>query len=180
MSELTNAYGSSADENAAYVASLLALLGDRDPLAVMAELLPALDELCRGLSPAQLRRPEREGKWSIVQVAAHLADSEIVLGYRYRMMLAQSGSTILGYDQDAWARELRYDQADLDESRAQIAALRTANLRLLRSAQGERLERYGLHSERGRETLGHMLKMVGGHDLLHRRQIARIRAAIGA
>lgn len=180
MSELTNAYGSSAEQNAAYVSSLLALLGDRDPLAVLAELPQALDELCRGLSPAQLRRPEREGKWSIIQVVAHLADVEIVLGFRYRMIIAQSGSKILGYDQDAWARELHYDQADLDEARAQIAVLRAANLRLLRSAHGDQLERYGQHDERGRETLGRMIKMTGGHDLLHRRQIARIRAAIEA
>ncbi len=180
MSATSNRFGSSAEENAAYVASLLALVGDREPLSVQAELLPALDELCRGLSPAQLRQPEREGKWSIAQVIAHLADAEMVSGYRYRTVLAHPGAAIHGYDQDAWARELRYDQADLDLARAQLAALREANLHLLRSLDPEHLERFGLHSERGRESVGHLIHLVAGHDLIHRRQIARVRAAIGA
>jgi hypothetical protein len=38
--------------------------------------------------------------------------------------------------------------------------------------------RVGVHSERGEESIGHMMKMYGGHDILHRRQLERIRRAV--
>lgn len=52
------------------------------------------------------------------------------------------------------------------------------NLRLLERAAPEDLERVGVHAERGEESLGHLRRLYAGHDLLHRRQIDRILAAV--
>jgi hypothetical protein len=62
----------------------------------------------------------------------------------------------------------------LAESRAQLRNLRTANLRVLRRLGAAEMERVGMHSERGPESLGHLIKLMGGHDLVHRRQIDRV------
>ena len=59
---------------------------------------------------------------------------------------------------------------------AQLGALRTANLRLYRSLGADQRKRAGLHSERGPESVEHILRMIGAHDLVHRRQIERILA----
>jgi hypothetical protein len=162
-----------------YVRNLLALLGDRDPLAVLAEMPEAIEVAVRGLDDARLRRPEKPGKWSVLEVVAHLADSEIVLGWRFRHMLGDREPQISGYDQDAWAERFHYRDADLDTALALFRAVRASNLRLLRAASPADLERVGNHAERGRESVGQLLELVAAHDLVHRRQIDRIKSAIG-
>ncbi len=180
MSEFSNPVGESGSAADAYVAALLALVGDRDPLEVQEELPQVLHQLTAGLDDAALRQPEKPGKWSVMAVVQHLADSELVSGYRIRMILSEPAPRIQAYDQDLWARELRYDRAGLPEALEVIRVLRGANLRLLRAQDDARLDRFGLHAERGQETLRRLVRMIAGHDLAHRRQIQRIRDAIGA
>jgi uncharacterized damage-inducible protein DinB len=172
---------SEAKENAdRYVQSLLDLLGGRDPLTTMPELPGAVAALVAGLDDAQLRRPEKQDKWSVIEVVQHLADTEIVWGYRVRKTLADPGTAIAGYDQDAWARSLHYGAANLETALAQLRALRAANLALLTSLTAEEWDRAGIHSERGPESVRQIARLVGGHDFVHRNQIARIKRAIGA
>jgi hypothetical protein len=163
-----------------YIQMLLDTLAGRDPLVTMPELPRAIEALVAGLDDAALRRPEKPGKWSVIQVVQHLADSEIVWGYRARKVLAAPGATIAGYDQDAWSATLRYDAANLEIALAQLRAMRAANLALLGSLTDEEWERAGMHSERGPESVRQMSRLIGGHDFVHRNQIARIKLAIGA
>jgi hypothetical protein len=158
----------------AYVRALLEILGERDPLEVLAELDAWLDRRFAGVPEAALRRPEAPGKWSAKDVVQHLADSELVLGFRMRMILTEDRPLLQGYDQDKWATTLGYADVPLAEARAQLRALRTANLRVLRRLGPAELGRAGMHSERGPESLGHLIKLMGGHDLVHRRQIDRV------
>jgi hypothetical protein len=161
-----------------YVADLLGLLGDRDPFAVQEEMVAAVTALTQGLPDAALRRPEAPGKWSIIEVVKHLADTEIVYGFRVRMILAMEEPAIQGYDQDLWARALRYRESDLADTLAQLALLRRINMKLARSLGAAELDRVGLHSERGPESVRRIIQLLAGHDLVHRRQIERIRARV--
>jgi hypothetical protein len=178
MATFSNPAGGAGAAAQQYVHALLDVLADRDPLAVMDELVPWLDARTRGLDDPRLRRPEQPGKWSVMEVIHHLADSELVNGYRVRMILTQDNPPIQGYDQDAWARELGYRAAPLPAVMAQLASLRAANLRLYRSLPAAQLARTGLHSERGPESVGHLIRLLGAHDLVHRRQIDRILAGV--
>ena len=170
----SNPAGGAAASAAAYVRALLEVLGERDPLLVLAELDGWLDRRLSGVSEAALRRAEAPGKWSAADVVQHLADSELVLGFRLRMILTEDRPAIQGYDQDKWAGTLRYPDVPLAEARAQLSALRAANLRVLRRLGPADWERVGLHSERGPESVGHLTKLMGAHDMVHRRQIDRI------
>ena len=173
----SNPFGDDRRSQSAYVQALLALLGERDPFDVHAELIGWLERRLRGVPDAALRRPEAPGKWSAIEVVQHLADAEIVSGFRTRMMLGQDDPPITGYDQDAWARRMRYADADPAIAMAQLGALRTANLRLWRSLHSAQLARVGQHSERGPESVGQLLRLIAAHDLVHRRQLERILAA---
>jgi hypothetical protein len=172
----SNPAGNAAAAAGPYVRALLDLLGSRDPLEVMAELMAWLDRRLQGVPEAALRKPEAPGKWSVIQVVQHLADSDLVAGYRIRMVVAEDRPPLQGYNQDTWARKFYYDQADLSDAMGQLRALRSANLRLWGRLGPEQLERVGLHSERGPESAGHILRLMGAHDLVHRRQIDRILA----
>jgi hypothetical protein len=165
---------------APYIASLLTVLGDRDPFAVMEEQADALAAIGAGVPDPLLRRPEAPGKWSMIEVMQHLADTELVYGYRVRTTLATPGAPIIGYDQDVWARTLRYRDATFAEAMEQMRILRRINLRLLKSLSEEELDRFGMHSERGRESVRQVIRLTGGHDLVHRRQLERIKKTVSA
>lgn len=178
MSVFTNpASGAKADADA-YIRAVLELLGDRDPLAVLTETPGEVARLVRDLDPDALTRPEAEGKWSMAQVVQHLADSEVVWGWRMRRVLAEDRPSLVGYDQDLWASRLGYAHAHLDRAQALFAALRDVHLAMLGAASEEDLARVGVHVERGEESVAHMMKLYAGHDLVHRRQLARIREAV--
>jgi hypothetical protein len=169
-----NPAGESPAAAAAYVASLLALLGDKDPLVILSASPAALAASIEGVSEASLTKAEAPGKWSVAGVLQHLADSEVVNGYRIRLMLSAETPPIPAYDQDAWAAALRYDAADPSLAMKDFAAARAANLRLWRSLGESGLRRAGLHAERGLETVGQLIRLLAGHDLVHRGQITRI------
>ena len=170
----SNPAGNAAATASEYVRSLLDLLGPRDPIEVLAELLPWLDRRLAGLPEAVLRRPERPGKWSAIEVIQHLADSDLVAGFRIRMILTEDRPVLQGYDQDRWADQLRYREVLLAPALDQLRALRAANLRLWTNLSREQLQRIGLHSERGPESAGHIVRLMAAHDLVHRRQLDRI------
>ena len=173
-----NPAGSAAAAAETYVRNLLALLGDREPLVELERTLEELPAAVAGLDAAALRRPEKPGKWSVLEVVQHLADSDLVWAYRVRRILADDRPPIRGYDQDLWAERLRYAEARLEDALDQFAAVRRANLRLLRSLGPEQWSRAGIHSERGEESVAHLTRLYAAHDLVHLRQIARIRAAL--
>ena len=174
MSVFTNPASRSTDDARAYTTAVLNLLGDRDPMRVLHDTSVALREALVGLSDPQMAQPEAPGKWSIRQVLQHLADSELVWGYRLRLVLAQDRPPLTGYDQDRWAQRLHYDEADVETALDDFAVLRRANLRLLEHASIDDLARVGVHAERGEEGVSHMIRLYAGHDLLHLAQLERI------
>ena len=162
-----------------YISRLLSALGAREPLDVLRETPAALRHATAGLTAGQLSAPEAPGKWSVRQVVQHLADSELVGGYRFRMVLAHDAPPLVGYDQDAWCEQLRYQDADVDTALGDFASLRRANLRLLERTTPQERARFGMHAERGEESIAHMMRLYAGHDLVHLRQIGRICRATG-
>ena len=179
MSVFTNPASRSLEDARAYTTAVIALLGDRRPVDVLETTARELMTRVEALSARQLSTPEAPGKWSIRQVLRHLADSEIVWGWRLRLVLAQEQPPITGYDQDRWADRLHYQDADPVQALAEFAAVRAGNLWLLRRATEADLQRVGVHAERGEESVAHMMRMYAGHDVLHLNQIDRVAQAIG-
>lgn len=163
-----------------YKDRILATLGDRDPLLVLEETPGKIAELVKAQPADALTRRPAPGKWSVTEILAHLADAEMVLGFRVRLMLGQSGVPIQAFDQDVWAVFSGYDRIPAAESLERITVDRRANMRLLRSLSPEQLQQHGVHTERGHETVDHVLKMWAGHDLNHRGQLQRILGKLAA
>ena len=178
MSTFSNRTIDPPEERAKYSKAILELVGGREPLSILRETPAAAGRIVGGLSPAQLRRPEAPGKWSIAQVLQHLADSDLVWGWRMRLILAQDRPTLTGYDQDLWADRLHYADADPAEALETLRVLRRGNLKLIDRATPDDLQRVGVHAERGEESAGYLIGLYAGHDLMHLNQLARIREAI--
>ena len=180
MSVFTNRMSDAKRDANAYSSAVLDLLGDRDPVAVLSKTESSLRRAVQGLNARQLARREAPDKWAIRHVMQHLVDSETVWAWRLRLVLSQDRPTITGYDQDAWADRLGYDKTNVEQALEEFGVLRRANVRLLKRATAADLDRVGVHSERGEESVRHMMKLYAGHDTLHLNQIKRIRGAIGA
>jgi hypothetical protein len=157
-----------------YKQRILSYTRGRKPLAVQRATPSRLASLMRGRSRKQLARKPAPKKWSVVEILAHLADTEMVVGWRLRMMLSKSGSPIQAYDQDLWAASGKYERRDPRHSLALFRTLREANLRLLKSLSAKQWKQYGVHAERGRESIADTARMIAGHDLNHLGQIQRI------
>jgi hypothetical protein len=157
-----------------YIRRITALVEGKRPLAVQAATARKLERLMRGVSPGRLRKRPSADKWSANEIVAHLSDSEIVTAFRIRVILGAPGSPIAAYDQDAWAASGHYEKRDPRRSVEQFRVVRDANLTLLKSLTAGQWQQYGMHSERGRETIEQIVRLTAGHDINHLKQAERI------
>ena len=178
MSVFTNPASRSVQQAREYVTAVLDLVGTQDPIAVLRRTPDAVRSAIEGLTESEISQPEQPGKWSIRHVVRHLADCDVVWGFRLRLVLAQDRPTLTGFDQDRWAERLHYERAPVQNALNEFSVLRRSNLWLIAEASPRDLERVGVHAERGEESVAHMIRLYAGHDLLHLAQLARIRAAV--
>ena len=155
-----------------YVARIRSYLGGRQPLEVLAETTRRLRELVAGVPDAKLRARPTAEKWSALEQIVHLSDVEIVVGFRTRFVLGSpDGAPIVAFDQDRWQQSFRYNDRELGPTLEAFAAARENNLRLYRSLDESAWSKYGIHSERGKETVRDIVRLNAGHDVNHLRQI---------
>jgi uncharacterized damage-inducible protein DinB len=157
-----------------YTQRMLGHSSGKDPLRLQQAAPKKLAALTRRLEKKQLTRRPAPGKWSIAEVLAHLADAELVVGYRIRLILGANGTPIQAFDQDVWADTFKYTRRDPKTSLETFRILRENNLRLLKSVPRSLWQNYGLHQERGQESVEHIVRMMAGHDLNHLQQVEKI------
>ncbi len=162
----------------AYRHELLHLLGDRDPLDVLAHTPAKIEQLLKGVDEAVLARRPREGAWSVKEVIGHLGDTEWVYGYRIRMILSHEAPAVAGYDQDLMAAGMAHNERPISMLLEELRRLRGLNIDLYLRTRGPAWERSGLHSERGEESVGLIVRLLAGHDVRHLTQIERTLAAV--
>jgi len=160
-----------------YTQRILSYAKAQDPIKTQAATNKRLARLIKGVSPAKLRKRPAPEQWSVAEVLAHLADVEIVISWRMRSVLGAPGTSIQAYDQNAWVVAGHYEKRDPRKSVELHRVLREANLALLRSLKPQQWKQYGLHSERGQESIERIARMVAGHDINHIHQIERTLAS---
>jgi hypothetical protein len=159
-----------------YIARILGFMEGKQPMKVQAATARRLAGLIKGVPTARLRKRPAPEKWSIVEILAHIADTEIVGGWRMRLILGAPGTPITAFDQDSWVTSGHYEKRDPRKAIEQFGVLREANLALLKSLKPEQWKHFGIHSERGEESIERIALFFAGHDLNHIQQIERILA----
>lgn len=157
-----------------YTQRILGNLAGEDPLKVQSATPKKLQRLLAKASAARLRKRPAPDKWSVGEILAHLADAEIVIAWRVRSVLGAPGTPIQAFDQESWVVAGHYEKRNPSESLAQFCAVRAANLGLYKSLSPEQWKQYGIHAERGQESVEHIVRMLAGHDLNHLKQIEAI------
>ncbi len=157
-----------------YTRRILANVEARNALNVQAETPAKLARLIESVPASRLHDRPAPDKWSVAEILAHLADAELVTGWRVRQILGAPGTAIQAYDQNSWASSGHYEIRDPRKSIEQVRVLREANLVLFSSLSPEQWKHYGMHAERGKESIEHITRMTAGHDLNHIRQIEQL------
>ena len=161
-----------------YIQRILGHVDGQDEIKVQRTTAGKLKKLVHGLTPKQLKWKPAPEKWSIAEILAHLADAEIVGSWRMRLTIGASGTTIQPFDQDVWASVFEYGKRDAKQSLEVFRVLRENNLAMLKALPQESWQNYGMHQERGKETIAHLVRMFAGHDTNHMRQIEGIAAQL--
>src|SRR5215475_1795840 len=157
-----------------YIQRILGYVEGQDAVKVQRTTAAKLKKSIHGLTPKQLKWRPEPGKWSIAEIIAHLADAEIVGSWRMRSIIGEDGITIQPFDQDAWASVFAYQKRDAKRSLETFRVLRESNLAMLKEISPEIWNNHGMHLERGKETVAHVVRMFAGHDANHLRQVEKI------
>jgi len=140
-----------------------------------AEVMRAL----AGFPPEALTAHPIPGKWSAAEIVHHLADSETESGLRLRRVLAQPHAVIYGYDQEEWARRLRYNDRPLEPALAAFRAARENTAQVMDAMGDGDWARQGWHTESGAYPAERWLEIYAEHAHGHAGQIRRLREALG-
>lgn len=114
-------------------------------------------------------------KWSVRQIICHLADSEIVIADRFRRTIAEDNPAIIGFDQDAWAKNLDYNRRKVSASIESFRRLRQETYEILKDLPESAYARKATHNERGEMTLLDLLRTYAQHVESHAKQIQGVR-----
>lgn len=146
-----------------------------------AEILKALEagplilrRLVRDLPDEAIRRRPATGEWAIVEVVAHLADTEERTLGRTTRMLGEEEPFLEPYDPDSLAIERAYLGMDLAAELDRFESLRVEQASLLAGLADGGWERVGVHGEHGRITVQQLAAHTAGEDADHFAQIARM------
>jgi hypothetical protein len=129
-----------------------------------------------GATDAELDRRPAPGKWTSREIVHHLADSEMTSAIRLRRLIAEDNPVIVGYDQEQFARVLRYDRP-IAASLAAFKAARETTADILERLTDAEWQRTGTHTEAGVFGVLEWLTTYAVHAHDHAAQIRRARAS---
>ena len=144
-------------------------LAGQDPIQVLSTTPSRLAEIASSMGESRLSQKARPDKWSGREILAHLADTELAFGFRYRQTLGEENHVVQPFDQDKWARS--YGAYSAQQALKTYAALRDWNLVLIRSLTPEQISRPLSHPERGNLIFRTLIETAAGHDINHLRQL---------
>ena len=118
------------------------------------------------------------GKWSAREIVHHLGDSETTSAVRIRRLLCEDQPLIHGYDQDEFAKRLRYNERDMGPALEAFRSARATTVQLLALMSEEDWQRAGTHTENGRYSAEDWLRIYADHAHNHAAQIRRLADAL--
>ncbi len=136
-------------------------------------------EAVAGMTREQLLARPVPGKWSTLEVVAHLSDFDPILADRMKRILALDQPQLIGADENRFVAALAYHERDLEEELTILERTRSQLARILRTQPDSVLERTGVHSERGPLSLERVLTMAINHIPNHLKFVAEKRKALG-
>ena len=119
---------------------------------------PRLRQAVAGLSRDELVARPGPGKWSILELVLHLADSDAISIDRMKRMLTEDNPSLLYADESAYNDKLFPHDQSLEDALTLFEVGRRQFARVLKRLPAEAFDRAGTHNRRGRVTVGAMVR----------------------
>jgi hypothetical protein len=132
-----------------------------------------------GLTREELLTHPIPGTWSVQHVVLHLMDSDLVGSDRMKRVIAEPAPTLLAYDENLWVKHLGYDRLDPALACEVFRLNRKMTAAILRQLSDEVFRRTGTHSERGLESLEHLVDDYVTHVTHHMKFVREKRSKLG-
>ncbi len=139
-----------------------------------------LADAVSNVNPALLDKVPAPGKWTIREYVVHTFDAEVVSAARLRAMMAQSGVSMMGIDQERWTATLHYEKQPVEDALAAFRTLRRMTANMLRAASAETWNNTGLHPRKGEMSVLMLVELLAGHCENHSRTIRELRERFAA
>ena len=144
-------------------------------MAVLEQTPIIIEKIVWAATDEQMHWKPAADRWSIAEVLAHLADTEvIVFRERIQKMMAERNPPLDAYDQNAAYAEGRYSKLRARENLKTFCHERDRSLSALRYVPAAAAGRAGQHGKLGTITIGQLMNQWAFHDLGHIRQIAEL------
>jgi len=153
-------------------------VGTADLIASYEGEIKDLQAAVAGMTSDQVLSRPIPGKWSTLEVVAHLADTEIYFTDRIERTIALERPLLIGVDERPYPERLNYQALDLAEQLDLFTSLRRHVTRILRSQPPEAWQRVAVHSETGIVTLRQLVFQAVRHVRHHLPFIADKRAVM--
>jgi uncharacterized damage-inducible protein DinB len=150
--------------------------------ALIEQYLAGPDQLrqaVRGLSHDQIGARPVAGKWSTLEVVAHIADFEPILAERMMRVISHERPLLTVADENLFAATLHYPERNLEEELTIIDLTRKKMARILQALPAEAANRVGVHTFRGLLSLDAILQSAVNHIPHHVTFIDEKRKALG-
>lgn len=149
---------------------------------LLSSYLAQIDDLkaaVRGLTREQLVARPVEGRWSVLEVVCHLADSEGLFAERMKRILAEDRPALAYANPTLFSAALAYHARDAETEVACVELTRKQMASILRTVDPAAMSRVGIHSKEGPVTLEQVLAKCVGHLAHHLRFIQEKRQSLG-
>ncbi len=140
--------------------------------------LPGIVEaLVQGLTPEMLTTHFLPNEWTVAQNVHHLADDQMHLYSRCKLIATEHKPILKPFDQDTWALLPDAMTANVADSITLLKGLYARAVPFFEACGESDWAREGVHLEGGLGTLEHWFCRFAGHAELHIEQIQQTLAA---
>jgi DinB superfamily len=164
-------------EYAPHYAGYVARVPQGDVLARLPRQIAETAALLRPLDAAKARHRYVPGKWSVIEVLGHLADTERIMAYRALRVGRGDETPVAGFDENVYVPAGEFERRSISDVLGEFEAVRAATVALLGGLPEAAWTRWGVANGQ-RVTVRALAHIIAGHEL-HHVDVLRTRYGLG-
>ena len=154
------------DEYAPYYEAYINKVPDQDLHQLLASQIEVTCAMLSNVPESEADVAYAPGKWTIKQVAGHMADTERIMAYRLLRVSRGDPTPLPGFEQDDYVRAANFESRTLASLIEEFRLARASTLALLRGLDGATLTRRGMAD--GKAVSARALAyIIAGHERHH-------------